>query len=232
MSMLMMGIGGADPLAAAKAATRFYYGFQDSPNDTSGNGLHLAPVNSPTYVDGDVGRAAVFSAASSQYFNRAHDDLMCPTGAFSLVSFFRFGASIANRPLICKFHSSTLAQQSYYMGTTVGGALQFFTATDVGGSFTSLVHGSALTTGVDYRAICVYDGSNMQVMVHGVGTTATVAKTGTLNNSNSVPLRVGAYSSSAAGIYQDGRISTAWMTAKALTADEIAAIFAMTTDAY
>jgi hypothetical protein len=231
MSMLMMGIGGADPLAAAKAATRYYYGFQDSPNDTSGNGLHLTPVNSPTYVDGVIGRAANFVAASSQYFNVAHNDLMCPATGFALVCRFRLSSVGATRPLVNKFSAADTAQRSYIFWVTSGNVLQFFTRT-TDASEASLLHGSVLSADTWYTAIAMWDGSQMSIRVNGVGSTATVAKTGTLINSSGASLLVGAYSSSAISTVFNGDIDQAWLIAKALTADEIAAIYALTTDPF
>jgi len=221
-----------DPLAAVKAATRYYYGFQDSPNDTSGNGLHLTAVNSPTYVDGVIGRAARFVAASSHYMTIAHNDLLNVLGPHTFVLNFKLVASAATQFIAVKYHASTETGQSYMLWTNASSQMAFSMRTTTG--VTTVAHGSTLTTGTWYCAICKWDGATMTVKVKGVGTTATGARDGTPYNTTTMPLRVAGYASNATppGLFAGVDVDCLWLTAKHTTDDEDAAIFALTADPF
>jgi len=220
-----------DPLAAPKADTIAYYGFQNNGNDTGPNALSLTAVNTPTYEAAVIGQGAVFAAASSQYFTVAHNNLMCPASGLTIVSRFRFTTSAANRGLAIKYHSSTLTERSYTFYTTAGSALAFALRTT--GGETTLTHGSALSVDTNYVGIAMWDGATMSLRVVGVGSTASTARDGTMLNSSTVPLIIGAYPSQApASFLMNGRIDTTWMVNRALTEDEITAYLALTGDVF
>jgi hypothetical protein len=224
--------GRSDPLAAVKAATRYYYGFQDSPNDTSGNGLHLTPVNSPTYVDGQIGRAARFVAASSHYMTAAHNDLLNVLGPFSIVTKFRLGASAASQFIAVKYDASSATGQSYMVWTSAASRMNFSFRTDAG--VLTVTHDSTLSTGVWYETVCKWDGATMTVTVAGVGTPKTGSLGGTPYNTTTMPLRVAGYSSNVTppSVFAGIDVDLLWLTAKHLTTDEETSVFAMTADAY
>jgi hypothetical protein len=221
-----------DPLAAVKAATRYYYGFQDSPDDTSGNGLNLTAVNSPTYVDGVIGRAARFVAASSHYMTIAHNDLLNVIGPHTFAVNFRFGATAASQYFAVKYHNSTATDQGYLLWTNSSSAVNYSLRTTTG--VTTVAHGSTLTTGTWYRAICKWDGATMTVKVNGVGTTATGARDGTPYNTTGMPLRVASYPSNTTppSVFAGVDIDRLWLIAKHTTDEEDAAIFALPADPF
>ena len=71
MTATTQGVQIADTSLVSDANLQFYMKFEDNWNDSSANGYHLSPTNSPTFVTGKFGKAGNFVAASSQKATRA-----------------------------------------------------------------------------------------------------------------------------------------------------------------
>ena len=208
-----------------------HWTFDNTPNDSSGNGRNFSAVNGPTY--GSPGRVgshyASLASASSQYLNGAdwfHADV------FSIAAWvYPATVDTNSRSIIVKRNSSlaTAGTVEWALHQDSANGVSWFCgdSTNPALNAISIVSGSALPSNTWSHVAVVQRGSGNTCSLYVNGTeVASATQAAVMRNTTSV-IQMGVRTNNDNNRYWNGRFDDVRIYNRALTPTEIAALAAM-----
>jgi hypothetical protein len=180
-----------------------WYEFENTPNDSSGNGNTATLNNGVKYATGKFGNGAVLDGLDDYVSipNTANTDNL-DQFTFSLWMYPTVSATSGNRHIVDKGWNNNGGFVLYLVSgnTSIELDVRNNSGTGVGSTCVSCI--PSLNTW--YHVVGVYDGSNVRVHVNGVAGNPSNPLTGTLSLNQ--PIRLGQSSNDFGGMIDDFRI--------------------------
>jgi hypothetical protein len=206
-------------LALDAANTKSYVSGSTTWNDLSGNNNSGSLVNGPTFSTANGG-SIVFDG-TNDYVDVSNSTSLNPT-TISIGAWFYLNSLVTNQNIISKGFTSVAEPFVQYtlkmLDSSPFNTIQI--QTSIGGTRQTLTSATTLTTGVWYYAVGTYDGSTLRMFINGIQDANTISSSGTITSYNT-PLQVGRWGTQG-NQYLNGRIATAQIYNRALSAAEVA----------
>lgn len=217
---ILQDMGGGHPAQNNKTVVA-YYKFDEGYGSTAKNSGVGSPdltfgatTQAPSWSNsGKLGKALIFTSASSQYLYTANVALMAAnTATYNSVSWggwFNPTTAVDTRTLVHKGNEFKL---------TTGADSKANCAIYSSSWQTAAISTSALPLNTWSYVLCTYDGVNIKVYINGKQSGSSVTQTGLITSINSTPLNVGREPSTN---YYNGLIDEVKIYGYALTSDDV-----------
>jgi hypothetical protein len=206
-------------LALDAANTKSYVSGSTTWNDLSGNNNHGTLTNGPTFSSANGG-SIVFDG-TNDYIDVLNSTSLNPT-TISIGAWFYLNSLVTNQNIISKGFTSIAEPFVQYtlkmLDSSPFNTIQI--QASIGGTRQTLTSATTLTTGVWYYAVGTYDGITLRMFINGIQDANTISSSGTITSYNT-PVQVGRWGTQGSQ-YLNGRVATAQIYNRALSAAEIA----------
>ena len=219
LTFVVDGSGNWPPYSGSGTKMRSWH--MGSVNELFNN--DLTNNNTVTFVDGKVGKAANFVAASSQSLSEADGADYTFTTAFSAGLWFRREVDSGGAEgLMAKYDEVDVNDQSFYLAVT---STDLFSAGIItAGPIALNSFSTAISLNVWYHGVVTYNGANITLYLDGEQVDQD-AQTGNMIDGTE-PVQIGAWGNGgSADNFFDGQIDDAFVMDRVLSADEVRLLY-------
>jgi len=217
--LLTLGAGGGDAAGGIKTSLISFWELEEaSGTRTDSHGANnLTDNNTVTQAVGKVGNAAQFTAANSEWLDRANEAGLQPGVDFTFTFWLYLDSIIASHSIINK--DANAAGNRQFALLTLPDSLNFFVFDSSTGNVS--VASAAVSTATWYFFVCWFDNSDKKAYLSRDDETPRVSGgvlTNGVNTTGTVALEFGRRSFD--GLHHDGRIDQVGYWSRLLTATE------------